>query len=57
MIARMTRYSFVLLHADKEAFLADLQRLGVVDITRSAKPVDSHSQSLLDSIQSLRDDL
>ena len=57
MITPMTRYSFILLHGDKEAFLAELQRLGVVDITRSAKPVDNFSQDLLDNIETLRRDI
>ena len=50
MIAKMTQYSFILLHGDKESFLAGLQELGVVDITRATKPVDSYSQDLLDNI-------
>ena len=29
MIAKMTQYSFILLHGDKEAFLSELQQLGV----------------------------
>ncbi|MCR5351731.1 MAG: hypothetical protein K6E35_04480 [Bacteroidales bacterium] len=53
----MTRYSFILLHGDKEQFLSELQRLGVVDITRSSKPVDGHSQSLLDKIKTLQTDI
>ncbi len=57
MIAKMTRYSFILLHGDKEQFLSELQRLGVVDITRSSKPVDGHSQSLLDKIKTLQTDI
>jgi len=57
MIAKMTQYSFILLHGDKEQFLTELQGLGVVDITRSAKPVDSYSQSLLDNIRTLREDI
>lgn len=57
MITPMTRYSFILLHGDKEAFLAELQQLGVVDITRSAKPVDNYSQDLLDNIETLRRDI
>ena len=47
MIEKMTKYSFVLLSADKEEFLSRLQELGLVDITRSEKPVDEQSQSLL----------
>ena len=57
MIAKMTQYSFILLHGDKEDFLARLQELGVVDITRSTKPVDSYSQSLLDNIETMRRDI
>ncbi len=57
MIAKMTQYSFILLHGDKEAFLSELQQLGVVDITRSTKPVDTFSQSLLDNIATLRQDI
>lgn len=57
MITPMTRYSFILLRGDKEAFLAGLQQLGVVDITRSAKPVDNYSQDLLDNIGTLRRDI
>ena len=57
MIAKMTQYSFILLHGDKEQFLSELQGLGVMDITRASKPVDSRSQSLLDNIRTLRDDV
>ena len=57
MIAKMTQYSFILLHGDKEDFLTRLQELGVVDITRSTKPVDSYSQSLLDNIETMRRDI
>ena len=57
MITKMTQYSFILLHGDKEQFLSELQGLGVMDITRASKPVDSRSQSLLDNIRTLRDDV
>ena len=57
MIAKMTQYSFILLHGDKESFLTGLQQLGVVDITRSTKPVDSYSQGILDNIQTVRRDI
>ena len=43
MITKMTKYSFVLLTGEKEGFLEQLQELGVVDISRSVKPVDSDS--------------
>ena len=57
MIAKMTQYSFILLHGDKEQFLSELQGLGVMDITRASKPVDTRSQSLLDNIRTLREDI
>ena len=47
MIERMTKYSFVLLASQKDEFLQSLQQLGVVDITRSDKPVDDRSAALL----------
>ena len=47
MIEKMTRYRFVLLSGDKDEFLSTLQRLGVVDVTRSTKPVDETSSALL----------
>ena len=47
MITRMTKYSFILLTGEKEGFLEQLQELGVVDITRSVKPVDSDSSVML----------
>ena len=43
MITKMTKYSFVLLSGEKEGFLEQLQELGVVDISRSVKPVDQDS--------------
>ncbi|MBR6416908.1 MAG: ATPase V [Bacteroidales bacterium] len=47
MIDKMTRYSFILLSGDKEEFLEKIKELGVVDITRSTKPIDSKSSSML----------
>ena len=43
MITKLTKYSFVLLTGEKEGFLEQLQELGVVDISRSVKPIDSDS--------------
>ena len=43
MISKMTKYSFVLMTGEKEGFLEQLQELGVVDISRSVKPVDQDS--------------
>ena len=47
MITKMTKYSFVLLSGEKEDFLEQLQELGVVDISRSVKPVDQDSHEML----------
>ena len=46
MITKMTKYSFVLLSGEKEGFLEKIQELGVVDITRSVKPVDQDSHEM-----------
>ena len=43
------KYSFILLSGETEGFLAKLQELGVVDVTRSAKPIDEQSAAMLDS--------
>ena len=42
----MTKYDFILMSGDMDAFLEKLQSIGVVDITRSTKPVDEHSENL-----------
>ena len=54
MISKMTKYSFILLSGDKESFLEKLGALGLVDIVRSAKPVDERSAQLLSETDSLR---
>jgi V/A-type H+-transporting ATPase subunit I len=46
MITSMTKYSFILLNGEQEGLLDRLQEIGLVDITRSAKPVDEHTTSL-----------
>ena len=46
MITKMTKYSFILLSGEKEGFLEQLQELGVVDISRSVKPVDQDSAEM-----------
>ena len=50
MIVKMTRYDFILPSAVKDDFLSRLSSLGVVDITRSSKPVDERSRELLSEI-------
>ena len=42
----MTKYNFILLSGDVEDFLKKLQDVGVMDITRSTKPVDEKSETL-----------
>ncbi|MBR1574629.1 MAG: ATPase V [Bacteroidales bacterium] len=54
MIAPMTKYAFILLQGDEGRFLERLQELGVVDITRSIKPVDEHSAACLNESDALR---
>ena len=49
MVDKMMKYSFILLSGETEGFLNKLQELGVVDITRSAKPVDDTSARMLDN--------
>ena len=44
----MMKYSFILLSGETEGFLEKLQELGVVDVTRSARPVDEQSAKMLD---------
>ena len=53
MIASMTKYSFVLLKGEEGQLLEKLQEIGLVDITRSAKPVDDTSQKLAGEVELL----
>ena len=46
MVTEMLKYNFILLSGDMEGFLKKLQSLGVVDITRSTKPIDENSEKL-----------
>lgn len=48
MVIEMTKYSFILLEEETEGFLERLQQLGVVDMTRSLKPVDEESSAMLE---------
>ena len=60
MISKMTKYAFLLLSGEKEDFIARLQEIGLVDITRSEKPVDDKSRSIsseLDRMHGLIQDL
>ena len=53
MIEKMTKYSFILLNREEEGFLEELSGLGVMDITRSAKPIDETSAEMLSKAESL----
>ena len=44
MVTEMTKYDFILMSGDMDAFLQRLQSVGVVDITRSTKPIDEQSE-------------
>ena len=50
----MMKYSFILLSGETEGFLEKLQELGVVDVTRSAKPIDDVSVKMLDETAAAR---
>lgn len=55
MIEKMTKYSFILLSGYTEEFLQSLQKIGMMDITRSRKPVDEKSSALLDRMKDCKD--
>ena len=54
MIASMTKYSFILLNGEQDSLLEKLQEVGLVDITRSVKPVDKQSSGLLADVERRR---
>ena len=54
MITKMTKYSFILMTEEKEGFLEQLQELGVVDISRSVKPVDQDSSEMFAKVTRAR---
>lgn len=51
MIDKMTRYSFILLNGEETAFLEQLQEVGLVDITRSEKPVNEVTMGIAGEIE------
>ena len=55
MISPMTKYSFILLNGEQEGLLEKLQEIGLVDITRSVKPVDGPSGELLRAVEHRKD--
>ncbi len=57
MITKMTKYTFLLLSSDTEAFLREIQDLGVLDINRSRKPVDATSGRLYREAEQIRHEI
>ena len=53
MITPMTKYSFILLKGEETRLLEKLQEIGLVDVTRSSKPVDDTSQKLAGEVELL----
>ncbi len=51
MITKMDKYTFVLYHADVDNFIEKIRSLGLVDITRSSRPMDETSFKLYDKIK------
>lgn len=52
MIKKMTKYSFVIFHKEVEDFLRNLQEIGVVDVTRQKRAIDSYSMEKFEEIAS-----
>ncbi len=50
MIKKMTKYSFVVFHKEMEDFLKNLQEIGVVDVTRQKRAIDSFSMEKFEEI-------
>ena len=51
MITPMTKYSFILLNGEQDNLLEKLQEVGLVDITRSTKPMDTQSYELAGELE------
>ena len=54
MVDKMMKYSFILLSGETEGFLNKLQEMGVVDVTRSAKPIDDNSALMLEDVSAAK---
>ena len=57
MITKMTKFTFLLLSSDTDAFLHEVQDLGVLDIKRSRKPVDAVSAKLFREAEDIRHEI
>lgn len=51
MITKMDKYSFVLFSADVDQFLENIRGLGMIDITRSSRPMDETSARIFENIK------
>ncbi len=51
MITPMTKYSFILFNGEQEGLLERLQEVGLVDITRSSKPIDRRSSEMMGEVE------
>ncbi len=54
MIIRMSKYSFVLYHKRQKEFLAELQELGLVDITTSGWEANDAERTMITTLEQLR---
>jgi len=54
MIEKMTKYTWILLSSDRDYFLDQIRSLGVIDITRSVRPIDEASENMLLEISELK---
>ena len=57
MITRMTEYLLVSPRACSEELIGALQEMGVMDITRSHKSIDSHSASLMEEAAAVKNEM
>lgn len=48
MIVKMIKYSFLLYHQEFQSFLEDIQRIGVLDITKEQRALNEEEKELLD---------
>lgn len=54
MITKMDKYSFVVFQPEMDDFLKSLQEIGIVDITRDNKAIDSRSKELFDHLSDMK---
>jgi len=54
MIEKMTKFNFILLSEDVLPFLNHMQEMGLLDITRSTKPIDDKARGFLSEAEELK---